>query len=156
MGGVGSNPSELERFRSKPTEPSPSLHRSAVPHSDAEARIEMGKSGNDAFQLRSDFQSDCSGKLLLREYVVSPLKTGLAPTVYDNCTRRHQRPGKKRRQTGEQAWDCHAWFFPLGVSWKQEEIERERERESFVSDGVDVVLWQRSCENAGMYYLSCF
>ena len=45
MGGLGSNPSELERFRSKPSEPSPSLQGSGVPHSDAEARIEMGKSG---------------------------------------------------------------------------------------------------------------
>ena len=69
-GLVGSNPSELERFRSKPSEPSPSLQGSGVPHSDAEARIEMGKSGNDASELGSDTQHDCSGKLLLHEYVV--------------------------------------------------------------------------------------
>ena len=38
MGGVGSNTSELERFRSKPSELSPSFQGSGVSHSDAEAR----------------------------------------------------------------------------------------------------------------------
>ena len=38
MGGGGSNPSELERFRSKPSELGPSFQGSGMPHSDTEAR----------------------------------------------------------------------------------------------------------------------
>ena len=51
MGGVGSNPSELEGFRSKPSEQGPSFQGSGVPHSNAEPRIEMGNLGQDSSEL---------------------------------------------------------------------------------------------------------
>ena len=51
MGGVGSSPSELERFRSNPSKLSPSFQGSGVPLSDTEARIEMGNPGNHASEL---------------------------------------------------------------------------------------------------------